>query len=167
MKPTMKELDRWSQQFPWRDNPPTICSLCGSLGTLAYIQPIHPHWIEITPEYSDAKESPFIPASGIMYRCCHGPCAERVEAARKARRKAQLAEERRCDVQPFCNARATWTLGGHHLCGKHKTQVLTQVTNHIARSGLGGLALFGDIGQSQMLHSAINQLKGVSLGVSR
>ena len=48
---------------------------------------------------------------------------------------------------------------GTLLCGRHKRQVLAKVSNQIAGSGLAALAMFGDIGQTDLLHSAISELR--------
>ena len=66
-KPTPRQYDEWTHQFPWGENSATICSYCGELGTLAYVQPVHPYWVEQVEEYKLPNGSPFIGTAGHVY----------------------------------------------------------------------------------------------------
>ena len=154
--PTDKQVLAYFKTF----DPPSqmrSCTYCGREGQGYYVQPVHPFYVTASPEYHlpEILRVPFELGSLNVFCCTE--CHNAKYAERKARRKQQLKQEPRCEV---CTARGSWQLGTHLLCGKHKRAVIGKVSSTIAQSGLGGLAMFGNIGQRDLLESEIHSLKG-------
>ncbi len=83
---------------------------------------------------------------GTTFACV--ACWNKHVAARKAARKLQIAAFnatiQTCEGPHTRPAPGRWTVAGDvHLCGRCKTKALRKINGNIARSGLGGLAMFG------------------------
>jgi len=97
--PSTKQLNAWYCDQPRTGN--ATCTYCGKVGPVHYIQPQHPY-------YADGREG--------VFRCTD--CLDKANVEARAKRKAQLAAEPRCEVTG-CKRRGNWRSAGALLCGRH------------------------------------------------
>jgi len=122
--PTPTALSKWYDALPKGEN---TCAWCGKVGPSCYVQFQHPFWAE-GKEGKDGKP----PA-----RCTD--CYNTQALASRAKRKAELAAEPRCEA-PGCSRRGAWKSGGVLLCGAHLKAA--KVGHARAASAFGPFALF-------------------------
>lgn len=136
-RPSDKALGRWYDEQPTGDRP---CSDCGRIGPKHYVQPQHPY-------YAGGAEG--------VSRC--GGCIGKLNLEARARRKAQLAKEPRCES---CGrARLAWTVCGVGLCGRCKTRALRTLNGRAAQGGFLGAMLYRP-GREEVLAAGRNNRNG-------
>ncbi|KKM77489.1 hypothetical protein LCGC14_1369620 [marine sediment metagenome] len=116
-RPTSKALLKWWDEQPKGDR---TCSDCGKTGPGHLVQPQHPF-------YAGGKEN---------VAWCSNCTNERIHKARE-KRKAQLADEPRCEVEN-CKRRGNWKSFGVLLCGRH-----LQRAQRAHQKNLGGAGFLG------------------------